>query len=274
MLKKILIAFAALVALALLVGALLPSSYRVERSTVIHAPPEAVYGFVASLERWRDWAPWDAKRYPGSDWVTAGPAVGAGAVRSWSGQDVGPGTLRLTEADPSRGVVYDASVANGHVVHGRISLAPEGAGTRVTWVDEGALGGNPLMHYLVPPVQRKLGADLEEGLARLAKLVEAAPPPAAAKPEPTEPQAAAPTKAPEPVPTPAPMSAPVTAHPEEAPATQASAPAAGTEPPPAATGTPPPSTEPAPAPTQAESAPVNPTPAPAPAAEQVTQPQP
>lgn len=205
MLKKILIATATLVGLLLAIGLVLPSKFRVERSTILQAPPEAVYPYVANLERWREWAPWRAEKYPGSQWNFGGPQVGVGAVHSWSGGSVGHGTLSLTEAEPKTGVAYEMSVEHGrYLVQGRISFAPEGQGTRVTWVDEGDVGGNPLAHYLVPLIRSRLGGYLEEGLAGLAKQVAPGPVPAAARPEP----------APAPVPVeqaeaPAPPAAPV-----------------------------------------------------------------
>lgn len=255
MLKKILIAFAALVALVLVIGLVLPSKYRVERSTTIQAPAEAVYASVANLKRWQDWAPWNAGKYPGNQWMFGGPEVGVGAVHSWSGEDVGTGTLSLTQADPKTGVAYDMSLEHGrYVMHGRISFEPAGSGTRVTWVDEGDLGGNPLMHYLRFPLQSRLGRDLEQALAQLKKQVEASPLPVQPKPEPTPTPAEA--TAPSPVPTPSQTTAPQ---------------ADGTPPAPAPTGESPPATSetaaPTGEPTPGETAPV----APAPASESVTQ---
>jgi hypothetical protein len=185
MLKKILLAFAIVVGLLLAIGLALPSKYRVERSTTIQAPSEAVYAYVANLRRWQEWAPWNAEKYPGNQWMFGGPEVGVGAVHSWSGADVGNGTLSLTQADPKTGVAYDMSVEHGrYLLHGRISFSPEGQGTRVTWVDEGNIGGNPLAHYLVPLIRSRLGGDIEEGLAQLKKRVESNPLPAGTKPEP------------------------------------------------------------------------------------------
>jgi hypothetical protein len=271
MLKKTLIAFAALLGLVFVIGLVLPSRFRVERSTTIHAPSEAVYAAVANLERWQDWAPWNARTYPGTRWRTGGAQVGVGAVHSWSGEDVGNGTLSLTQADPKTGVAYAMSTENGrYVMHGRISFEPTDQGTRVTWVDEGDLAGNPLAHSLVPLIESRLGGNLEEGLAQLKKQVEANPLPAATKPEPTP--APLQATAPSPLPAPAPPSAP------PAEGSQAAAPPAeGTpaatpgEPASPATATPPegeptqagasaPSSEPAPV----ESAPSISTPAPAP----------
>ena len=185
MLKKILIASATLVGLLLAIGLVLPSTFRGERSMTVQAPPEAVYPSVANLERWREWGPWRAEKYPGSQWTFGGPQEGVGAVHSWSGGSVGNGTLSLTQADPKTGVAYDMSVEHGrYLVHGRISFAPEGQGTRVTWVDEGGVGGNPLARYLVPLIRSRLGGYLEAGLAGLAKRVESSPLPASAPPEP------------------------------------------------------------------------------------------
>ncbi|WP_375767906.1 SRPBCC family protein [Archangium gephyra] len=202
MLKKILIASATLVGLLLVIGLVLPSKFRVERSTTLKAPPEAVYAYVANLQRWREWAPWRAEKYPDSQWMFGGPEVGVGAVHSWSGGNVGNGTLSLTEANPKTGVAYDMSVEHGrYLLHGRISFTPEGQGTRVTWVDEGDVGGSPLAHYLVPFIRSRLGRYLEEGLAGLAKRVEADSLPAGPQAEPVPApapvdQASAPVKPP------------------------------------------------------------------------------
>ncbi|HZH14234.1 MAG TPA: SRPBCC family protein [Archangium sp.] len=208
MLKKILIASATLVGLLFAIGFVLPSTFRVERSTAIQAPPEAIYAQVAHLARWREWAPWRAEKYPGSQWTFSGPEVGVGAVHGWSGGSLGNGTLSLTEADPKTGVAYATSVENGrYLLRGRISFAPEGQGTRVTWVDEGDIGGNPLAHYLVPFIRSRLGRYLEEGLAGLAKRVESGSLPADSQPEPVpapvaEEQAEAPAQPPAPEPPP------------------------------------------------------------------------
>jgi hypothetical protein len=273
MLKKILIACAAWVALVLAVGFVLPSKYRVERSTTIHAPAEAVYAQVAHLERWQDWAPWNAKKYPGNQWMFGGPAMGVGAVRSWRGEDVGTGTLSLTEADPKTGVAYDMSLEDGrYLLHGRISFSPEGEGTRVTWVDEGDLGGGPLLHYLRFPLQSRLGGQLEAALAQLKKRVEAGPLPVDTKPEPTPApvQATAPPREPTPAPAPpaegSPPSVPPSTEGSQAASPGEVAPTTGTpaptgEPAQATPGTSAPTAEPAPG----EAPPVPPASEPAPA---------
>jgi hypothetical protein len=185
MLKKLLFGLLALVGLVLGGGLLLPSKYRVERSISIRAAPEAVYDQVARPRRWREWAPWNEQRYPGSEWSFAGPEVGVGAIQSWRGEEVGTGSLILREADPETGVAYEVSLSHGrYTLSGSLRFAREEGGTRVTWVDEGEPWANPLARYpglLVPPM---LGGNLEEGLARLKARVEAEPAPVPVEAEP------------------------------------------------------------------------------------------
>ena len=176
MLKKILIAFVSLPGLVLAVGLVLPTTYRVERSQLILAPSETVYAHVASPRRWREWAAWSEASQPGGTWTFGGPEEGVGAVRSWSGEGVGQGTLSLSEANPRTGVAYQALLDEGRATaRGHLSLAPEEGGTRVTWVEEGRLGGGPLRGYLMPLVRARLGSGFEEGLGRLKRVAETAP---------------------------------------------------------------------------------------------------
>ena len=51
--------FAALVVVLAIVIATRPSTYRVERSTRIAAPPEVVFALVNDFHAWRGWSPWE-----------------------------------------------------------------------------------------------------------------------------------------------------------------------------------------------------------------------
>ena len=58
MLKKILLAVVALVVILAVVVATRPSTYRVERSANVAAPPAVVYAQIADFHRWEGWSPW------------------------------------------------------------------------------------------------------------------------------------------------------------------------------------------------------------------------
>ena len=64
--KKLLIALGVLVVGLLIFAVVIllqPGTFRVERSIVIAAPPEAVFVQVNDLHNWNAWSPW-AKRDP------------------------------------------------------------------------------------------------------------------------------------------------------------------------------------------------------------------
>ena len=74
MLKKILIALAAIIAVFLIVVALQPSEFHVERTATITAPPATVFDQVNDFHKWDAWSPW-AKLDPNAKIDVRRPAV-------------------------------------------------------------------------------------------------------------------------------------------------------------------------------------------------------
>ena len=75
MLKKILIGLLAIVAIFVVVVAMQPAEYRVERSTTIAAPTSSVFGQVNDFHKWDAWSPW-AKLDPNAKMTCEGPESG------------------------------------------------------------------------------------------------------------------------------------------------------------------------------------------------------
>jgi len=57
MLLEIGLGILALVALLLLVAATRPSTFRIERSTVIAAPTDVIFALLADFRQWVKWSP-------------------------------------------------------------------------------------------------------------------------------------------------------------------------------------------------------------------------
>ena len=166
---KVLVAVAAMLGAALVVGFLLPGTWHAERSAVVEAPPETVFVWLEDPRRWDRWAPL-------GDVATtfSGPERGVGATRSWDHAEMGDGTFTLTAIVPGREVRYRVTVQEGSLItEGALRLEPEGAGTRVTWTERGDFGLNPLMGYMARGMDRLQGAQMEEALRRLAELAAA-----------------------------------------------------------------------------------------------------
>src|SRR3954469_11132133 len=150
-------------------GLVLPKKVASERSLTIAAPPELVYPDVAMLRAWPEWTAWNPRRDPHFKPTYEGPEVGPGAVQRWGPEtEGGPGSLRIVEGDPQRGVTFHLQLDQMQMgIDGRISFQPDGTGTKVTWRDELDFTHSYLGRYVGPMVDSDLSKRLEESLSNL-----------------------------------------------------------------------------------------------------------
>lgn len=155
------------------IGAFLPKDFRVERSIEIDASPEVVFDQVNALENWKAWSPWIA-RDPSIQNEFTGPEAGVGATVTWTSEKSGDGTQTITLSErPSR---IDMKLDFGEMGQPNAdwTFVPTGDGVRVTWGLSGTAAG-PLGGYFAKMMDGWVGADYEDGLARLKKVTESAP---------------------------------------------------------------------------------------------------
>ena len=175
MLKKILIALAAIVLVFLVVVAMQPSDFRVERTATIAAPPADVFAEVNDFHKWEAWSPW-AKLDPAAKVAFEGPEAGQDAVMNWAGNDeVGEGKMKLTESRPSDLVKINVDFVKpfeGSIIS-EFTFKPEGDRTAVIWAMAGHHNFFEKALCLVMNGTKMIGDDMEKGLAQL-KSVESA----------------------------------------------------------------------------------------------------
>lgn len=181
---RIALGLVALLAVALVVGALLPNRWRVEQSIVIDAPPARIHPFLDGLRRWPEWAVWNKEMAPKVVWTYEGPERGVGARWAWNGPVMGRGRMEIVRSDPAQGLEVDEAIESDQVnAHARFTYTVQGDATKVTWVDEGTLppviGG-----YLHGVLEDMLNENFSKGLTKLKAVVEAQPPPAPPAPQP------------------------------------------------------------------------------------------
>lgn len=100
MLKKILLVLVALVLVFVVVVALQPSEFHVERSVTVDAPASKVFGEVNDFHKWEAWSPW-AKLDPKAKVGFEVPSAGEGTVMTWAGNsEGGAGKMTLVESKP------------------------------------------------------------------------------------------------------------------------------------------------------------------------------
>jgi polyketide cyclase/dehydrase/lipid transport protein len=175
MLKKILIGLAAL--LIGLVAAIYvqPSTFSVQRSAIMAAPPARVFAQVNDLAIWESWSPWKGLD-PNAKQTISSPSAGKGATLAWTGNEaVGEGSLTIVDSKPDERVTLEQVFIKPLAGKARLAFtfAPEGGGTKVTWKMEGTNGFIGKAMCMVMDMDASLGKDFERGLANIKSVVEA-----------------------------------------------------------------------------------------------------
>ncbi len=170
------LAILGMVALALVgAGFLLPTTFAVQRSVEIAAPPARVFNHVVDPREWRKWTVWN-ERDPKMEISYSGPPFGQGARWSWKSATEGSGRMTFTRVVPNERLGYELLFPEYNMKsEGELTLEPAGTGTRLTWTNGGDVGANPLKRYLAFFMDRIVGPDFERGLANLKALSERAP---------------------------------------------------------------------------------------------------
>jgi len=175
-LKNILITVAALVGLFIVIGLFLPNTWEVQKSVTMAASKENIYEHVANLAKWLEWSPWNDTKDTSLKYTYEGPEIGAGAQQNWTSDKMGTGWLKITEANPEKGINYDLFIDMGRFqsnLHGEMAFETVDGQTKVTWTDRGENGGNIIRKWMALSMGSMLGKDMEEGLNKLKQIVEA-----------------------------------------------------------------------------------------------------
>lgn len=160
----------ALVGIVLGGSLLLPTEYKVSRTIQVQAPAEKVYAHLDSPAGWAQWGVWYRKD-PQMKVTPSGPAQGSGATWSWTSESQGNGRMKLTAAEPGRGVAYELQIDDFDPSRGAIELSADGTGTRVVWTMEGQVK-SPVARWFGFFMDKLVGPDFEAGLANLKQLAE------------------------------------------------------------------------------------------------------
>ncbi|MDX2008563.1 MAG: SRPBCC family protein, partial [Myxococcaceae bacterium] len=176
LLKLVVAALSAFVVFAVVFSALLPSTYRFEKSVRIARPVEDVEPLVTDVTRYRTWSAWGEKE-PGATYVNepSGDSRHLGAKVSWKGQQIGEGSL-TTVARAEHSITNHLELKTPAPMKSTdvIRFEADGRDTVVTWSNEGQL---PFpMRFFGLVVDRVVGADYARGLARLKEQLEAQSP--------------------------------------------------------------------------------------------------
>ena len=169
MLKKIVLAVVAFVAVVLVYAAFRPDAMHIERSASVHAPADAIFPLINDFHSWTQWSPYE-KKDPAMARTYSGAPSGRGAIYEWAGNsDVGRGRMEVTDSEePSRIVIKLDFIEpfEGHNV-ATFTMTPDGANTRVTWAMDGPSPYVAKLMGIFVNMDTMIGADFEVGLNNL-----------------------------------------------------------------------------------------------------------
>jgi len=173
MVQVALIAFGLVILGLLAVAALRPATFRVARSVIVRAEPQAVQDLIVDFRAWSRWSPYEGLD-PAMSRTYEGEARGVGAIYGWSGNGkAGSGRMEVVEVSDRR-VAIRLDFLKPFEAHNLalFTLEPEGDGYRLTWAMEGPAPFMTRLMGLVFNMDRMVGRDFETGLANLKAVVE------------------------------------------------------------------------------------------------------
>ena len=177
MLKWTLLGLGAVIVVFLIVVAMQPSEFKVERSATLRAPAPAAYAQVNDFQNWQAWSPWE-KVDPALKRSYEGPKAGTGAIYAWQGnKDVGEGRMTITESRLGELVrikleFFKPFAAVNDTV---FRFQPSGDETTVTWTMSGQNNFVSKAMCLFVNMDRMVGGMFEQGLAQMKTVVERRP---------------------------------------------------------------------------------------------------
>jgi len=120
-----------LLVVSLIAAVFLPKDIHVERSMTINAPAASVFNQVNTLKNWENWSPW-ARMDPDMKVSYNGASAGKGSSYSWTGPEVGGGTLTISESVPFSKIATSLEFDQGSG-NGTWEFVDKGNQTEVTW---------------------------------------------------------------------------------------------------------------------------------------------
>jgi hypothetical protein len=174
MLKKIAIGVAALLLVLVTFVAMQPSTFHVERSALIAAPPARAFAQVNDFHAWKAWSPWEGKD-PALQRTYSGSPSGVGAMYAWVGNEqVGEGRMTIEESvEASRiGIKLEFLKPFAATNRATYSFTPAPGGTKVTWAMDGTRNFMLKAFGLFMNMDQMIGPDFERGLASMKRIAE------------------------------------------------------------------------------------------------------
>jgi uncharacterized protein YndB with AHSA1/START domain len=168
------ILLALLIAGFLILAAMRPNTFRVQRSIDIDAPPEKIYPLINDYKHWASWSPYE-KVDPAMKRTFSGAPSGKGAVYEWDGnKNIGRGRMEIIDATPPSKIGIKLDFFSPFEAHNiaEFTMQPKGDVTNVTWAMHGPVPFMAKIMHMIFSMDRMVGGQFAEGLANMKAVAE------------------------------------------------------------------------------------------------------
>lgn len=186
MLKKVLLGLGGVIVLAiavvLVLAAMKPDTFTVERSITINAPSAKIIPLVTNFRDWVLWSPYekpdpDMKRTYGNE--TAPIYMGINSTYEWEGDsNVGQGRMRIAEVKLGKDetdILIKLDFIKPFEAHNDATfkfVATSPTTTEVTWTMTGPVTFFPKIMHVLIDMDKMIGDQFQQGLIDLKALAE------------------------------------------------------------------------------------------------------
>ena len=165
--------FLGLIVFFLVVAALMPKNYNIEKSVIIKKNASLVMDKVGNLNSYSEWNPWQQMDPTAKATITGTPKT-SGHKYAWEGKKTGIGSLTLNSIDDKH-IHFDLEFLKPWKAKAKDNWLFEpwadGGETKVTWQNSGDLPW-PMARLMSPMINKNLNHQFDVGLGNLKKLCE------------------------------------------------------------------------------------------------------
>lgn len=163
----------AIILLLVVIGFLLPSSFKVERSIQVKSTPSVIFPYLNNIQRWREWTSLNEEKDFSLEISYFGPDQGIGSGMEYSGDKLGSGQIEIIDNELDQRVDFFLLLNKRIGSHGRISIAPIGVNeSRVSILLKGDVGFHLPNRYIILFMDNISGALFDDSLKQLKTTLE------------------------------------------------------------------------------------------------------
>lgn len=172
------IVLAVLIAVVVVLAAMRPDTFRVQRSIDINAPADKIFPLINDYKNWGMWSPYEHID-PAMQRTFSGAPSGKGSIYEWRGnKNIGHGRMEILDTAPPSKVVIKLDFFSPFEAHNmaEFTMRPKGSATNVTtnvtWAMHGPVPFMAKIIHIFMNMDRMVGGQFQQGLVSMKAVAE------------------------------------------------------------------------------------------------------